>query len=127
MLRKTKKRLKALRDTSLMLAMFFLPFGYDFLFKLIMEVSGSFWVADLIFYGISIIFKPKCKFVFILDILRDVKSFYLFLSGCLHLLWTPIPTERRPPSPLNKLFKEFVFNSLILITVLLTKILEKPC
>jgi len=36
-----------------MLAMFFLPFGYDFLFKLIMEVTGSFWVADLIFYGIS--------------------------------------------------------------------------
>jgi hypothetical protein len=53
MLRKTKKRLKALREASLMLAMFFLPFGYDFLFKLIMEVSGSFWVADLIFYGIS--------------------------------------------------------------------------
>ena len=36
-----------------MLGMFFLPFGYDFLFKLIMEVTGSFWVADLIFYGIS--------------------------------------------------------------------------
>ena len=36
-----------------MLAMFFLPFGYDFLFKLIMEAVGSFWVADLVFYGIS--------------------------------------------------------------------------
>lgn len=53
MLRRTRKRLKALRDASLMLAMFFLPFGYDFLFKLIMEVTGSFWAADLIFYGIS--------------------------------------------------------------------------
>ena len=36
-----------------MLAMFFLPFGYDFLFKLIMEVSGSYWVADIVFYCIS--------------------------------------------------------------------------
>jgi hypothetical protein len=53
MLRKQRNRLLALRDASLMLAMFFLPFGYDFLFKLIMEVTGSFWVADLIFYGIS--------------------------------------------------------------------------
>jgi len=53
MLKKQRKRLMALRDASLMLAMFFLPFGYDFLFKLIMEATGSFWKADLIFYGIS--------------------------------------------------------------------------
>jgi hypothetical protein len=53
MLKKQRNRLTALRDASLMLAMFFLPFGYDFLFKLIMEVTGSFWKADLIFYGIS--------------------------------------------------------------------------
>jgi hypothetical protein len=53
MLKKQRNKLTALRDASLMLAMFFLPFGYDFLFKLIMEVTGSFWKADLIFYGIS--------------------------------------------------------------------------
>lgn len=41
------------RDTSLMLAMFFLPFGYDALFKLIMDLSGSYWVADIVFYSIS--------------------------------------------------------------------------
>jgi len=41
------------RDTSLMLAMFFLPFGYDALFKLLMEITGSYWVADIIFYLIS--------------------------------------------------------------------------
>ena len=41
------------RDTSLMLAMFFLPFGYDALFKLLMEVTGSYWVADIVFYFIS--------------------------------------------------------------------------
>ena len=36
-----------------MLAMFFLPFGYDALFKLIMDLSGSYWVADIVFYSIS--------------------------------------------------------------------------
>lgn len=41
------------KDTSLMLAMFFLPFGYDALFKLIMDLSGSYWVADIVFYSIS--------------------------------------------------------------------------
>jgi hypothetical protein len=48
-----EKRLLFLKDTSLMLAMFFLPFGYDALFKLIMDWSGSFWVADIVFYSIS--------------------------------------------------------------------------
>jgi hypothetical protein len=49
----TKKRLIFFRDTSLMLAMFLLPFGYDALFKLIMDLSGSYWVADITFYSIS--------------------------------------------------------------------------
>jgi hypothetical protein len=56
MLRKTKQRLKALREASLMLGMFFLPFGYDALFALIMELTGSYWIADAIFYGISGLF-----------------------------------------------------------------------
>jgi hypothetical protein len=50
---KTKKQLKQYKELSLMLAMFFLPFGYDFLFKLIMEATGSYWVADVVFYGLS--------------------------------------------------------------------------
>jgi len=48
-----EKRLLFFKDTSLMLAMFFLPFGYDALFKLIMDWSGSYWVADIVFYSIS--------------------------------------------------------------------------
>ena len=52
---KTRK-ITFLRDTSLMLAMFFLPFGYDALFKLVMEISGSYWVADIVFYSISGLF-----------------------------------------------------------------------
>jgi hypothetical protein len=46
-------KLKTYREVSLMLAMFFLPFGYDALFKMIMDISGSYWVADVVFYSIS--------------------------------------------------------------------------
>lgn len=52
-LKDKEKRLTLYRDLSLMLAMFFLPFGYDMLFKLLMEVTGSYWIADIIFYSIS--------------------------------------------------------------------------
>lgn len=48
-----EKRLTLYRDTSLMLAMFFLPFGYDALFKLMMDLTGSYWGADIVFYSIS--------------------------------------------------------------------------
>ena len=53
MLRKTRKRLENYRQLALMLAMFFLPLGYDGLFALLMQLTGSFWITDLIFYGIS--------------------------------------------------------------------------
>lgn len=52
-LKDKEKRLTLYRDLSLMLAMFFLPFGYDMLFKLLMEITGSYWIADIIFYSIS--------------------------------------------------------------------------
>jgi hypothetical protein len=52
-LKEKKERILLYKDTSLMLAMFFLPFGYDALFKLIMDMSGSYWVADVVFYSIS--------------------------------------------------------------------------
>jgi len=52
-LKSKEKRTLLYKDTSLMLAMFFLPFGYDALFKLIMDLSGSYWVADIVFYSIS--------------------------------------------------------------------------
>jgi len=52
-LKKRESRLIFYKDMSLMLAMFFLPFGYDALFKLIMDWSGSYWVADIVFYSIS--------------------------------------------------------------------------
>lgn len=47
---------KKISDLSLLLGSFFLPFGYDALFKKIMEWTGSYWRADIIFYIISFIF-----------------------------------------------------------------------
>jgi len=52
-IRDKKTRLNLLREAFLMLSMFFLPFGYDALFKMAMEITGSYWIADIIFYGIS--------------------------------------------------------------------------
>jgi hypothetical protein len=52
-LKEKQKRLTLYKDTSLMLAMFFLPLGYDALFKLMMDITGSYWGADVIFYSIS--------------------------------------------------------------------------
>lgn len=45
-----------MKDISLMLSMFFLPFGYDYFFKVVMDLTNSYWVADGIFYLISLIF-----------------------------------------------------------------------
>jgi hypothetical protein len=52
-LKKKEDRLLLYKDLSLMLAMFFLPLGYDALFKLLMTLTGSYWAADAIFYSIS--------------------------------------------------------------------------
>ena len=35
--------------------MFFLPAGYDALFKFVMDLAKSYWVADIMFYCISLI------------------------------------------------------------------------
>lgn len=40
----------------LMLSAFFCPFGFDFLFKLVMDLTKSFWITDIIFYGFSLFF-----------------------------------------------------------------------
>jgi hypothetical protein len=66
------KRLEFYRDISLMLAMFFLPFGYDALFKLMMEITGSYWGADIIFYSISGCFWLSYIF-FTKQLNKDVK------------------------------------------------------
>lgn len=39
-----------------MLATFFLPMGYDVLFKALLDYTGSYLMTDTIFYAISLIF-----------------------------------------------------------------------
>jgi hypothetical protein len=36
--------------------MFFLPFGYDLLFKLLLDYTGSYAITDSVFYGTSFMF-----------------------------------------------------------------------
>lgn len=45
-----------LKNIALMLGMFFNPFGFDALFKLVMDWTGSYWITDAIFYCISAMF-----------------------------------------------------------------------
>lgn len=52
----TVKRLRRLKEASLMLAMFFLPFGYDAIFALILKYTNSYWLTDGVFYIISGLF-----------------------------------------------------------------------
>jgi hypothetical protein len=49
----SKERLSMI---SLFLFSFFLPFGYDVLFAMIMKWTGSYWITDVIFYLISGLF-----------------------------------------------------------------------
>jgi hypothetical protein len=46
-----KQKLKQRRNAIvLMLATFFNPLGFDALFKWVMDMTGSYWITDVIFY-----------------------------------------------------------------------------
>ena len=45
-----------LHHIILMIATFFNPLGFDALFALVMKWTGSFWITDLIFYCLSVLF-----------------------------------------------------------------------
>lgn len=47
---------KKLGTMCLFLGTFFCPLGFDALFKLIMDWTGSYWITDLIFYLMSGLF-----------------------------------------------------------------------
>jgi hypothetical protein len=55
-LKQKETRMLFFKDASLMLAMFFLPLGYDAIFRFMMNITGSYWGADIVFYGISSFF-----------------------------------------------------------------------
>jgi len=44
------KMIKIAMTTSLMLAMFFNPLGFDAIFAFVMKLTSSYWTTDLIFY-----------------------------------------------------------------------------
>jgi hypothetical protein len=41
---------------ALILATFFNPLGFDALFKIVMDWTGSYWITDAIFYCLSALF-----------------------------------------------------------------------
>lgn len=48
--------LSNLSMTFLMLSAFFCPFGFDLLFKFVLDITNSYWITDIIFYLISGLF-----------------------------------------------------------------------
>ncbi len=44
---------KKLGTICVLLGTFFCPFGFDILFKWVMNLTGSYWATDIIFYLIS--------------------------------------------------------------------------
>lgn len=52
--RAIKEKFQAKRNTLvLMLATFFNPLGFDALFKAVLDLTGSYWTTDLLFYLVS--------------------------------------------------------------------------
>lgn len=59
---------------SLVLAMFFNPLGFDALFKLVMNLTGSYWITDLIFYLTSALFLGLYFFLINLNPVTHIKT-----------------------------------------------------
>jgi hypothetical protein len=55
-LKDREKRLMFYKDTSLMFAMFFLPFGFDIVQYYLISITESIWSANIIMYFISGVF-----------------------------------------------------------------------
>jgi H+/Cl- antiporter ClcA len=73
----TQEKKNKLAAISLFAASFFLPFGYDALFKLIMELSGSYWIADIIFYCISGVFFGLYFYFSGISPLSEIRDIFL--------------------------------------------------
>jgi len=50
------KFLNNVSTACLMIAVFLNPLGFDALFKAVMNMTGSYWLTDLIFYGGALLF-----------------------------------------------------------------------
>ena len=47
------KKSKLFKRYKFNISMFFLPLGYDLLFKTLLNITGNFWATDIIFYCLS--------------------------------------------------------------------------
>ena len=54
-LRHPRKRV-SISTIALILATFFNPLGFDALFKIVMDWTGSYWITDMLFYCASLLF-----------------------------------------------------------------------
>lgn len=52
----TKEKNQKMATLCLMLGMFFNPFGYDILVKLLLDLTGSYWLTMGIFYLVAGLF-----------------------------------------------------------------------
>jgi uncharacterized membrane protein len=68
---------KKLATISLVICMFFNPMGFDMLFKAVMELTDSYWITDLIFYLISLLFLVL---YFLLSNINPIKELKLKLK-----------------------------------------------
>ena len=53
---KKKIRRETIAQLCLVIGTFFNPFGFDFLFAFTTKLTGSYFVTDVIFYGVALFF-----------------------------------------------------------------------
>jgi hypothetical protein len=53
---KRQKLRENLAKTCLVLGTFFNPLGFDAAFSFVMKLTGSYWITDVIFYGVALLF-----------------------------------------------------------------------
>jgi len=65
---------KRLATTALILCMFFNPLGFDVLFKATMQLTGSYWITDIVFYLISLLFLGLYFYLSSINPLKHLKN-----------------------------------------------------
>jgi hypothetical protein len=53
---KKKIRRETIAQLCLVIGTFFNPFGFDFLFAFTTKLTGSYFITDVIFYGVALLF-----------------------------------------------------------------------
>ncbi len=74
-----KEKNQKMATLSLMIGMFFNPFGFDVLFKMVLDLTGSYWTTTGIFYlvagfwfGLSFYYSRVNPLVVLKDWFNDI-------------------------------------------------------